>query len=75
MKALQLNSKKYLYFHLGNYWQKMLVQPFLQANVFLGWRGSTTPECSQQDYPDHEVDKMKSNSTPNALVFKDNFIF
>lgn len=53
----------------------MPVQPLLQANLFLGWRGSKTPECTQQDYSDHELDKMKIISTPNALVFKDNFIF
>ncbi|MEH2170232.1 MAG: hypothetical protein V7K41_26995 [Nostoc sp.] len=51
------------------------MQPFLQANLFLGWRGSTTPESAQQDYSDREVDKMKIDTTPNALVFKDNLIF
>ena len=53
----------------------MLVQPFLQAKLFLGWRGSKTSECTQQDYSDNELDKMKIISTPNALIFKDNLIF
>jgi hypothetical protein len=53
----------------------MPVQPLLQANLFLGWKSSATPECTQQDYSDHELDKIKLISIQNALVYKDNFIF